>query len=176
MEIEGAENCECGTPSGDGTWSFSSNARGMLPGVEERVWEQAMALAGEVMGPWWLLRVLEPASAQALPKPVRACAGRDAVWFNICRVEGLVTRDLRPRVPFDAAVLEGGLEWWDVGGDLDRGLLDRGLLDRSLLDRGLFLHHSRTPDSPDWIHIYLQSKKAKATVKNVVGTVPTTLL
>ena len=84
VESEGADKCECGyTPSGDGTWSFSSNARAMLPGVEERVWERAMALAGEVMGPWWLLRVLEPASAQALPQHVRACAGRDAVWFNL---------------------------------------------------------------------------------------------
>jgi len=78
---------------------------------------------------------------------------------------GLVTRDLRPRVPFDAAVLEGGLEWWDVGGDLDRGLL----LDDSE-DRGLCLRHSPTPDPPHWIHVYLESKKAQATVKNVVGT------
>jgi hypothetical protein len=187
VESEGAEKCECGyTPSRDGSWSFSSNSRAMLPGLEERVWERAMALAGEVMGPWWLLRVLEPASAQALPQPVRACAGRDAVWFNICRAEDLVTRDLCPRVPFDAAVLEGGVEWWDVGGDFDRGLLlrhseDRGLLlhdseDRGLClchseDRGSCLRHSPTPDPPHWIHVYLESKKAQTTVKNVVGTV-----
>jgi hypothetical protein len=172
------EECECGdtleTPSGHATWSFSSHPRVMLPVVEESIWERAMARAGEVMGPWWLLRVLEPSSAQSLPHPVRACAGRDAVWFNICFAEGLVTRDLRPRVPFNS-VLDGGLEWRDVGGDLDSGLFLHASADRGLFrqdHRGLFRQDSLPPSLPVWLHVYLESTQAQAAVKNVVGPSP----
>ena len=78
-----------------------------------------------------------------------------------------MTRDLRPRVPFDAAVLEGGLEWWDVGGDLDSGLFLH-----ASADRGLFRQDSLPPSLPVWLHVYLESTQAQAAVKNVVGPSP----
>jgi len=141
-------------------WCWSSHAHAVLPVLGDTLWERAMAKAGHVMGPWWLLRVLEPHTAQALPRRVRACAGRDTVWLDICRAEGLVTPDLRARVPLDAAVLDQALTWPDVGAGLDGGLgvgLDGGLLFNDL------------GSLPVWLHVYLESKKAQAAVKNVVG-------
>jgi hypothetical protein len=80
--------------------------------------------------------------------------------LDICRAEGLVTPDLRARVPLDAAVLDQALTWPDVGAGLDGGLgvgLDGGLLFNDL------------GSLPVWLHVYLESKKAQAAVKNVVG-------
>jgi hypothetical protein len=58
-----------------------------VSGVWEGVWEKVMALGAELIGPWWVLRVIEShRSRQSVASMPMASQGtaRDATWNQVC--------------------------------------------------------------------------------------------
>jgi len=154
----------------------------------ERMWEMIMRIAGELMGPWWLLRVIdtESSASSALPLFLRVCAARDSVWYGVCKKEGLVGSAGHPRPPFHYRLLRAERErereeqrererqarerdkrerGGDGGDDDDKEEEDgRG----GWGDGGasLSLSHQYM-----WFHVYLESRKLGAAITDVAERV-----
>ena len=152
--------------------------------VDERMWEMIMRIAGELMGPWWLLRVIdsESSASSAFPLFLRFCAARDSVWYGVCKMEGLVGSGGHPRPPFYYRLLKAEREG-ERDGERERG---RQAQERDERERERERENDDDKEAEEgrggcgdggpshqymWLHVYVASRKLGAAIRDVAERV-----
>jgi hypothetical protein len=154
--------------------------------VVEGMGEMIMRIAGELMGPWWLLRVIdsESSASSALPLFLRVCAARDSVWYGVCKMEGLVGNAGHPRPPFHYRWLRAEREG-ERERQRERG---RQARERDKRERGGGRGDDDDKEEEEgrggwgdggasvshqymWLHVHLESRKLRAAITDVAERV-----